>query len=164
MPTKTRMRERLSKMLGHSTTGHPMITATDEITYWHMEWDTARRIRGDNRTAIVSLDLPQDILFRLLVTPTSKLTIQNRSARFFTELAQTRFDAVLTYLRAFFSRMAETCNLSSPELAVTPSGHGSEFDFPRPSPSWIMLEEFCRALQRHPELSAELKKIPVRWL
>jgi hypothetical protein len=87
-----------------------MITTTDEITCWHMVWDSRTHIHGENRTAIVSLELPHEILFRLLVTPTSNLTIQKRAASYFTDLAQTRFEDVLQYLRAFFVRMAETCN------------------------------------------------------
>jgi hypothetical protein len=141
-----------------------MTTAADEITYWHMVSDPQTHIRGENRTAIVSLDLPHEILFRLLVTPTSNLSIQKRAATYFADLAETRFEDVFQYLRAFFVRMDETCNASSPELAVTPDGRGSEFDFPRPSPSWIMLEEFCRGLRRHRELCERLKMIPVRWL
>ena len=70
---------------------------------------------------------------------------------------------VLQYLRDFFLRMAATCDLSSPELAVTAAGRGSEFDFPRPSPSWLMIEEFCRGLHAHPELRRQLKAVPVQW-
>jgi hypothetical protein len=140
-----------------------MTAATKEISYWHMTWDADRRIQGETRSAVVDLDLPHEVLFRLLVTPTGQLTIQRFAARTYTELAATNFDGVVAYLRAFFLRMADTCNLSSTELAVTPTGCGSEFDFPRPSPSWIMVEEFCRGLHRHQELRDALKTIPVRW-
>jgi hypothetical protein len=134
------------------------------ITYWHMVWDPRTNIHGEDRTASLSLDLPHETLLRLLVTPTSSLSIQKRAASYFVHTAEARFDDVLQYLRAFFIRMAETCELSSPELTVTAAGRGSEFDFPRPSPSWIMLEEFCRRLRAHPELCRQLKDIPVRWL
>ena len=140
-----------------------MTTAADQITYWHMVWDTQTHTRGENRTATVSLELPHEVLFRLLVTPTSGLTIQKRAATYFADQAEARFDDVLRYLRAFFARMAETCDLSSPGLAVRSEGRGSEFDFPRPSPSWIMVEEFCRGLRRHRELCVQLKTLPVRW-
>ena len=129
-----------------------------------MVWDSQTHSRGENRTATLGLDLPHEILFRLLVTPQSGLAIQKRVASYFVELAQTRFDDVLQYLRAFFSRMDAACNLSSPELAVLSDGRGSEFDFPRPSPSWIMLEEFCRGLRHHEQLCDQLRSIPVRWL
>jgi hypothetical protein len=141
------------------------MTATPtEISYWHMVRDSRRRIRGENRTASLSLDLPHDTLFRLLVTPTARLTIQKRAASYFFNLAETRFEDVLQYLRAFFLRLAETCDLSSPELAVTANGRGSEFDFPRPSASWLMLEEFCQGLRPQRQLCTQLKQIPVRWL
>lgn len=141
-----------------------MITTTDQIPYWHMVWDSRTRIRGENRSATLNLDLPHEILFRLLVTPGPQLAIQNRAASYFVDVAGTRFNEVLGYLRAFFMRLAQTCDLSSPELAVLPDGRGSEFDFPRPSPSWLMLEEFCRGLRRHKQLCDQLRSIPVRWL
>jgi len=140
-----------------------MTTATNKISYWHMTWDEDRRIQGETRSASFSLDLAHDVLFRLLVTPTGQLTNQKLAAHFYTEQAAIRFDAVVAYLQAFFLRLADTCNLSSPELAVTSGGRNSEFDFPRPSPSWIMIEEFCRGLHRHRKLRDELKKISVRW-
>jgi hypothetical protein len=135
-----------------------------EITYWHMAWDAQAHIHGEDRTATLSLDLPHEILFRLLVTPRSHLPIQKGAASYFVELATTRFDDVLQYLRAFFLRIVETCDLSSPELATVAQGRGSEFDFPRPSPSWMMLEEFCKGLRHHAELCRQLRDIPVRWL
>ena len=139
-----------------------MITTPDAFTYWHMVWDPDTHIHGENRSAPLSLDLRHDTLFRLLVTPTSDLIIQKRAARYFVDLAQTRLEDVLQYLRAFFLRMAATCDLSSPGLAVTAGGRGSEFDFPRPSPSWLMIEEFCRGLHAHPELRRQLKAVPVQ--
>jgi hypothetical protein len=135
-----------------------------EITYWHMVWDSRRHIQGEDRTVSLSLDLPHDTLFRLLVTPTSGLIIQKRASSYFVTLAETRFEDVLEYLRAFFVRMTEMCDLSSPELAVTASGRGSEFDFPRPSPSWAMIKEFCQGLREQRQLCSQLKQIPVLWL
>ncbi len=129
-----------------------------------MVWDPRTHIHGEDRTASLGLELPYDTLFRLLVTPRSQLRIQKHAASYFVALAETHFEQVLQYLRGFFVRLAQTCDLSSPELAATAEGQGSEFDFPRPSPSWLMLEEFCRGLRPHSELCRHLKEIPVRWL
>jgi hypothetical protein len=140
------------------------MTTPTPITYWHMAGDAHTHIHGEDRTASLSLDLPHDTFFRLLVTPRAHLSIQKHAASYFVDLADTQFEQVLQYLRGFFQRMAQTCDLSSPELAATAEGTGSEFDFPRPSPSWLMLEEFCRGLRHHPELCRRLKEVPVRWL
>jgi hypothetical protein len=133
-----------------------------EIPYSHIIWNSRTYSQSENRTATLSLDLPFEILFRLLVAPEIGFAIQKCAATYFVNLAQTRLEDVVEYLRSFFLKLNETCNMSSPELTVISIYHGSDFDFPRPSPSWLMMREFCRNLKPHAELYGQLKSMPIR--
>lgn len=132
------------------------MTATREpkITYWHMEWHPQTNLQGENRTVTLNLDLPQDTFFRLLATPGQH--IHEIVATYFIGMAESRFDDVLQYLRAFFSRLHRECEPYS-EMRALPAFRATAFDFPRPSPTWIMVEMFCTALRPQRELCSQLR-------
>jgi len=134
-----------------------------EIVYWHTTRTSDGEIQGQGRKALLSLDLPYDVLFRLLVTPAPNLKIQKQVAEFYVDLCLSEFDKVLRYLRTFFTRILETCDLGTPELKLLRAGEASDFDFPRSTASWMMLSEFCKALQPHEGLGLQLKPILARW-
>jgi hypothetical protein len=131
-----------------------------EITYWHMEWHPHTNLQGENRTVTLNLDLPHDTFFRLLATPGQH--IHESAARYFIGMAESRFDEVVQYLRSFFARLHHECEPSS-EMRVLPEFRGTPFDFPRPSPTWIMVEMFCTALHPQRALCEQLHADGIRF-
>lgn len=128
----------------------------NSIQYWHMQWDQDCRIQGENRVVDLSLDLPYPILFRLLVTPSAGLQIQNAAASFFRIEVQRAPKEVIDYLSGFFKRIDSDCEPGAMDMRVMSARKFTDLDFPRPSPSWMMIREFCKLLKAEPVIFALL--------
>lgn len=124
------------------------------LTYWHMVWDPRTYRHGEYRTVTLGLDLPHETMLRLVCSGALHIPIV---AAYVTSLADTRLQDVAEYLRGFLRRIQSDCQMSSMELAVRQELRGTEFDFPRPSPSLVFVHEFCRMLTRHRPLYDALR-------
>lgn len=131
---------------------HSPKVVTGPITYWHMEWDPKTHTHGQNRSVTMSLRLPYPTLLRLLVTPSAGLQNQNLIAEYLKEELTGNEEGTIEYLGRFFALLDTECQPGATDLAVKEDKKGGDFDFPRPSPSWMMIREFCLMLRREPKL------------
>ena len=126
-----------------------------------MVWDARTHCDGEYRTAIVSLNLPYEILMRLVCSGSLHFP---KVAAHFTSLADSQLEPVAGYLKGFLTRILTECDTHSMELHVREDRKGSDFDFPRPSPSFFFIREFCQSLARHRPLYEALKSQEFRSL
>jgi hypothetical protein len=113
------------------------------------------------REGKLAFGIPYELLLGILCYGNPNV---EKAADFFIALWKDSPNAVASYLSGFISRLADECDLGSPELKVKPSKRHTAMDFPRPSPALMTVWDFGRRLAREPDLHKELSRTPgAKW-
>jgi hypothetical protein len=113
-----------------------------QLPYWHNQ-------ALETRTAKLAFGIPYEILLGILCHSNANV---ERAADFFLSLAKDDMRATAGYLAGFIARLAEDCDPRTGDLAVTPEKKHTAMDFPRPSPTRLLVWDFAERLARDREL------------
>ena len=101
-------------------------------------------VRGEVEVAF-SLDLAPEVSLRILCNGADS------TAQFVTFLRNemvSRPAETVVFVESFFCTLADALDLSESYLPAKPESVGGPLDFPRPSPSWLMLKLFVEGLSK----------------
>lgn len=113
-----------------------------QLPYWHNE-------AMESRTAKLAFGIPYEILLGILCHSNANV---ERAADFFLNLAKADMRATAGYLAGFIARLSEDCDPRTADLAVTPEKGYAAMDFPRPSPTRLLVGDFAERLARDHDL------------
>ena len=125
-----------------------------KLPYWHNE-------SMESRTEKLVCGTPYEVLLGMLCHDTPNV---DRAAAFFLSLYQQWPEAVSGYLRGFFERLYEECNIEDFYLEAKPEKARTAIDFPRPSVARMLVGEFFALLSENAELHSVLSKVDgISW-
>jgi hypothetical protein len=119
-----------------------------DLPYWHNE-------SLEQQAGRLACGTPYEILLGILCHSNANV---DSAAAFFRSLYETHPDAVACYLKGFIARLHEECDTHNCELRATPAKRMTPIDFPRPSPTLLLVWDFARQLARDSALYADLCK------
>ncbi len=122
-----------------------------ELPYWHNE-------SLEQRSARLACGTPYEILLGVLCHSNANV---DTAAAFFRSLYDIHPDAVARYLIGFIERLHQECDTHNCELRALPEKRMTAIDFPRPSPTLLLVWDFARQLARNAALYTDLSKTPV---
>lgn len=105
----------------------------------------------EQRLGKLGCGTPYEILLGMLCHSNANV---ERVADFFLSLYDDQSEAVSRYIIGFIDRLYHECDTNSPELKPISAKRMTAIDFPRPSPTLLLVWDFASQLARNPRLRA----------
>jgi len=113
-----------------------------ELPYWHNE-------AMEKRSGRLACGTPYEILLGMLCHGNANV---DTAAAFFLSLHDSDPEAVSRYIIGFVERLYDECDTHSHTLRAIPEKRMTAIDFPRPSPTLLLVWDFARQLAQNPRL------------